>query len=91
MGWNCFVCDILPWLLSAATILYLWLMGNKNQLGLTIGMAMQFAWVYFYAYTRQWGLIPLSVFIVIVLGRNLILWRRQEYETRRNRVHYSKC
>ena len=71
MGW-------FSWLLSATSVLMLWMMGNKSNWGPIVGIANQFLWLYYILFILQgqYGLIIGTVAFTIVHIRNLILWKR---------------
>lgn len=66
----------MTWLMSALTILTLWLAGSKNPWAWRIGLFNQLLWWHFIFATNAWGLAPMSIAIAFVYTRNLILWHR---------------
>ena len=69
--------QLIPLFLSVNTIVVMWLAGSKNFLGWALGLAGQAAWLAFIVEFEAWGLLPLSVALIFVYGRNLIRWRRE--------------
>lgn len=70
--------QVLPLLLSAVTIYGMWLAGNKRSLGWVIGLANQVPWLAFIVVFEAWGLLPLTVALIITYTRNLLRWRAEE-------------
>lgn len=66
---------LLPYLISFITIYSMFLIGNKNILGWWIGIANQVLWLVFILWYKSYGLLPLTILIVVVYTRNLITWR----------------
>jgi hypothetical protein len=73
---------LLPWLLSANTIAVMWLAGSKRSLALVLGLTGQAGWIAFAILYAAWGLLPLSIVLIAVYGRNLHRWTRTPLETR---------
>jgi hypothetical protein len=72
---------LLPWLLSANTIAVMWLAGSKRPLAWVLGLAGQAGWIAFAVLYAAWGLLPLSIVLIVVYGRNLRRWTRTPLET----------
>jgi hypothetical protein len=70
--------DWFSWLLSATSVLMLWMMGNKSNWGPIIGIMNQFLWFYYILFVLhgQYGLIIGTIAFTVVHIRNLILWKR---------------
>lgn len=66
----------LPWALSAATIMTMWLAGSRNQLGWWLGIASQVGWFWLSVQVETWGLLVLPVVLTFVYARNLYAWSR---------------
>ena len=66
----------MSWLLSAITILSLWLMGNKSIWGPRVGLLACIPWTIYSYITGDWGLFPGTIAIAIVHARNLYLWSK---------------
>ena len=54
----------LPWLLSAGTVLNIWLLANKRREGFLVGLAAQPVWLVLDWQVEAYGLMPLA----LVLG-----------------------
>lgn len=67
--------DIIPWILSANTIVLMWLAGNKNIWAWILGLAGQVVWILFVILYEAWGLLPLCLALIYVYSRNLWKWR----------------
>lgn len=70
--------QILPVMLSVFTIIGMWLIGNKNKLGWVVGLLNQSLWVTFAVIFKAWGLLPLTVVLIVVYTRNLYKWINHE-------------
>ena len=68
--------DLLPWLLSLLTGVTMWLAGNKDKRAWIIGIVAQFFWVAFDIQVGAYGLLPVSVMLFVIYGRNLREWTR---------------
>lgn len=66
--------QILPLMLSVLTVLGMWLIGNKNRLGWVVGLINQVLWISFAILFKAWGLLPLSLVLIVVYVRNLHKW-----------------
>ncbi len=73
--------QVMMWFLSALTMLYIWMMGNKTVWGPILSAIAQIAWTVFCVYTHQWGLIPGNVAIFVVCVRNCIKWSKESKKT----------
>ena len=69
---------ILPWATSTCTMVGMWFVGNKNKLGWLINLASQVLWLTYIISVREWGLMPLNIFMWWVIIRNYILWSRDD-------------
>lgn len=67
--------DVLPWVLSCTTLTVMWLAGNRRWEAWALGLASQALWVWFAAATRAYGLLPMSLFLIVVYARNAWKWR----------------
>ena len=72
-----FVVEILPWSLSAFGILMIYLAGNKNPLAWFIGLGNQCCWVIWIVVTQNWGLLPQSSVLIVLMIRNAVKWREE--------------
>ena len=70
--------QILPLLLSAITIYGMWLAGEKRSAGWAVGLANQAPWLAFIIVFEAWGLLPLTVALIVTYSRNLLRWRAEE-------------
>jgi hypothetical protein len=70
-----FITEILPWSLSAFGILMIYLAGNKDPVAWVVGLGNQCCWVVWIITTRNWGLLPQSSVLIVLMIRNLIKWR----------------
>jgi hypothetical protein len=69
--------DWFSWLLSATSVLMLWMMGNKSTWGPIVGIANQFLWTYYVIFViHQYGLMIGVIAYLVIHIRNLILWKR---------------
>jgi len=64
-------------MLSALTVVTMTLAGNKNPLAWWLGIGSQVVWLYFDWTVGAWGLMPLSVVLTAIYGRNLRKWQRE--------------
>ena len=67
-------------LTSCFTLWGMWLAGNKRSLGWAVGLGNQALWIVFIVAFGAWGLLPLSLALIVTYTRNLIRWRREEAE-----------
>jgi len=70
--------DILPYFLSALTILTMYLAGGKSKKTWLIGIANQALWLYWIVITQAWGLIPMNIALWVVYTRNHFKWKNAE-------------
>ena len=56
----------LPWLLSVFAISVAVLTGRKLWQGWAVGILAQVFWLIFIVHTASWGLLPTSVFLLVV-------------------------
>lgn len=70
--------QLIPLALSVNTIAVMWLAGDKKRLGWALGLAGQGLWFVFIVVFEAWGLLPLSVALTFVYGRNLYRWHQQD-------------
>ena len=66
----------MTWILSATSIIGLWLMGNQSKWGPRLGLLNQILWVYFILSTKQYGLLPGVILYTIVHIRNILKWEK---------------
>jgi len=65
-------------ILSALSLLSLWLMGNKNKLGMVVGLANQLLWVVYAVMLKQYGLLIGVIAYTIIHIRNLAKWSKEK-------------
>ena len=64
-------------LVTSATTLYgMWLAGSNKWTGWLVGLCNQALWLAFIVAFQAWGLLPLSVALIVVYSRNLRRWRQ---------------
>ena len=66
------------YILSALSLLSLWLMGNKNKLGIVVGLANQLLWVVYALMLKQYGLLIGVIAYTIIHIRNLVKWSKEK-------------
>lgn len=66
------------YILSAVSLTSLWLMGNKNKLGIVVGLVGQILWLTYALMLKQYGLIIGVVAYTIIHIRNLLKWIREK-------------
>lgn len=70
--------NILSYILSAFSLLSLWLMGNKSKAGAIVGIVGQVLWVVYAIWLKQPGLLVGVIAYTIVHIRNLIKWNNDQ-------------
>ena len=68
---------ILPWVLSANTIVTMFWVGNKDWRGWALGLGAQVLWFYWIYLVAAWGLLPGAIALTFVYARNLRKWLRE--------------
>lgn len=66
------------YILSAVSLTSLWLMGNKNKLGIVVGLTGQILWLAYALMLKQYGLIIGVAAYTIIHIRNLLKWIREK-------------
>lgn len=69
---------LLPWATSAGTLLGMWLVGQKRSVGWIVGLVNQVLWVTFAIVYAAWGLLPLTLALIVIYTRALVQWRKDE-------------
>lgn len=69
---------LLPWATSAGTLLGMWLVSQKRSVGWIVGLVNQVLWVTFAVVYGAWGLLPLTVALIVIYSRALFRWREDE-------------
>jgi 4-hydroxybenzoate polyprenyltransferase len=72
----------MTWVLSAVTILTMWLMGSKNVWGPRVSLFSQVLWCSYSIATKQYGLLPACTVLGIVAVRNIRKWNADERDYR---------
>ena len=68
--------ELLPWVLSAISIVKSYWMGDKNKWGPRLGVVAQILWFAYVFSTQEWGLLPGVIGFTIMKVRTLILWEQ---------------
>lgn len=66
----------LPYLMSAVTIIQLYLAGRKDARNWLLGLGNQTLWLTWIVTTEAWGLLPMTGALLIIYTRNYRLWTR---------------
>lgn len=69
---------ILSWILSALTLVVMWLAGSNNRRAWYLGIAIQPLWIVFAVVTHGYGLIALSLALALVYARNALIVRQHK-------------
>lgn len=67
----------LPWLLSANTIYFNVLAGNRHKQTWLWALLGQVAWLVWIISSESWGLLPMNVALWITYGRNHFKWNKK--------------
>jgi hypothetical protein len=67
--------QLLPLVTSCVTLVGMWEAGNKRSRAWVIGLCNQALWLAFIVVFAAWGLLPLSVALVVIYTRNLLKWQ----------------
>jgi len=65
----------LPWMLSAFSVVMFVLIGNKWRGVWVLGVCLQFPWLLWIWASASWGLLPLTLFLLVIYTRNHFKWR----------------
>jgi len=65
----------LPYFLSANTIYFTLLAGNKNKHAWLLALIGQVFWLIWIIASESWGLVPMNLGMWIVYGRNYLKWK----------------
>lgn len=63
---------------SLVTLVGMWLVGRKDWRGWAVGLANQALWLWLIIDTKAWGLLILTVSLIVVYTRALIRWRHDD-------------
>ena len=69
---------MLPYVLSALTIIVMVWAGRKDKNAWLLGVANQVLWFVFIVRTEAWGLLVLMVALIWVYSKNYVRWRAEE-------------
>jgi nicotinamide riboside transporter PnuC len=61
---------------SLSTLLAMWLMGNRTVWGPAIAILSEAFWTVLIFHNHLWGILPLTVALIIIQTRNMIKWSR---------------
>jgi hypothetical protein len=70
--------QIWPWALSVASLLGLWITGNKMRVGWLVSLASEGLWFTYALVSRQYGFISMSVVFSAVHIRNWLKWKPEK-------------
>lgn len=68
----------MTWIMSAATITSVWMVGNKDVRGWYVGLFSQGLWIVYILTTHTWGFVPTTAFLIVVQWRNARRWKRDQ-------------
>jgi hypothetical protein len=63
---------------SCGTLLGMWLAGNKRPSAWLVGLGNQALWIATIVLFSVWGLLPLSLALIVVYSRNYLRWRHED-------------
>jgi hypothetical protein len=66
---------------SLVTLFGMWLVGRKDWRGWAIGLCNQVLWLWLIIDTRAWGLLILTVALVVIYTKALVSWRAEAMTT----------
>jgi hypothetical protein len=64
----------LPWFLSANTLYFTFLAGNKKKGAWALALVGQLFWLVWILATQSWGLLPMNIGMWVMYSRNYIKW-----------------
>lgn len=64
----------LPWLLSANTLYFTFLAGNKKRGAWLLALAGQAFWLIWIIVSESWGLLPMNIGMWVMYFRNYTKW-----------------
>ena len=64
------------WIMSGITIFTMWFAGDKKKLAWKLGLINQALWLYFIYDKQSWGLLPMTIAMIIIYTRNLYKWSK---------------
>lgn len=65
------------YVLSALSLISLWLMGNKSVWGIIVGLLTQILWIIYALMLEQYGLLIGVVAYTVIHVRNLLKWTKE--------------
>lgn len=65
------------YVLSALSLMSLWLMGNKSVWGIIVGLLTQILWIIYALMLEQYGLLIGVVAYTVIHVRNLLKWTKE--------------
>lgn len=72
-----FLIEYMPWLISASTVLQVYMAGSMHRHAWTFSMFCQLLWTIWIVLSATWGLLPLTVMLWIISIRNHMIWRKE--------------
>lgn len=69
-----FIVVYLPWLMSATTVLAMYLAGEKKPSAWILSIANQMLWLIWILASQSWGLLPMNAALWVVFIRNYRKW-----------------
>lgn len=66
----------MDWFAGLAELCGVWMVGNRNRWGFAVCMICNVAWIVVASQTGVYGLIPVSLAMLVINGRNFHKWRR---------------
>lgn len=70
--------QMIPWATSIVTLYAMYVIGKKRWWGWLIGLCNQVLWVTLAVAFKTWGLLPLTVALIVLYTKNLLGWRADE-------------
>jgi hypothetical protein len=70
-----------PWLLSAITIWFNLMAGNKHRWAWAIALVGQAGWLTWIILSANWGFLPMNIALWIVYTRNHMKWQAEPEPT----------
>ena len=67
-----------PWVLSAITLIQMWMSGKKYKNSWLVTIINQVFWFVWIRESANWGLLPMNLGILILAIRNHYLWIKQD-------------
>ena len=67
----------MTWVLSATSLVMLWLMGRKVRWAPLLGIGNQVLWAIYIVTTEQWGLMPGVIAYTVIHILNAYKWMRE--------------